>query len=66
MIYSYQDLQNKLIKINEDQLKTIKDNIEKIIDCVAKGQGEVKDNANKLRDLDNQRKTIEAEINALT
>lgn len=66
MIYSYQDLQNKLIKINEDQLKTIKDNIEKIIDCIEKGQGEVKDNVNKLRDLDNQRKTIEAEINALT
>lgn len=66
MTYSYQDLQNKLIKINEDQLKTIKDNIQKVIDCVEKGHGEIKDNVNKLRDLVNQQKTIEAEINALT
>ena len=66
MTYSYQDLQNKLKKINEDQLKTVNDNIWKLIDSVEKGHGDINDNVKILRDLHNQQKAIEAEINALT
>jgi len=66
MTYSYQDLQNKLKKINEDQLKIVNDNIWKLIDSVEKGQGDFNDNVKKLRDLHSEQKTIEAEINALT
>jgi hypothetical protein len=66
MTYSYQDLQNKLKKINEDQLKTVNDNIWKLIDSVEKGHGDINDNVKTLKDLHNEQKTIEAEINALT
>jgi len=66
MTYSYQDLQNKLKKINEDQLKTVNDNIWKLIDSVEKGHGDLNDNVKKLRHLHREQKTIEAEINALT
>ena len=66
MTYSYQDLQNKLKKINEDQLKIVNDNIWKLIDSVEKGHGDLNDNVKKLRDLHSEQKTIEAEINALT
>jgi len=66
MTYSYQDLQNKLKKINEDQLKTVNDNMWNIIYLVEKGEGDFNDHVKILRDLHNQQKAIEAEINALT
>ena len=65
MTYSYQELKNKLKKINEDQLKTIKDNIEWVIDYHAKGHGELQDNINKLIGFVDEQKRIESEIKAL-
>lgn len=66
MTYSYQELQNKLKKIYEDQLKTIKDNMYKIIYDVEKGIGVWDEQVKMLRDLENERKRIEAEAILLT
>ena len=66
MAYSYQELQSKLKKINENQLSIINDNIQKVLDSAEKGYGDIKDHAKKLKDLDNERRRIEEELWDLT